>query len=65
MKMVINYLLKDFDNYKLVLKNKKNCEFIFKTQGAKSIEDILLARYFSDQRKFLIEKKNQKEPEIL
>ena len=33
MKLVISYLLKDFDNYKLVLKNNKNCELTFKTQS--------------------------------
>jgi len=44
MKKVIIYLLKDFDNYKLVLKNEKNCEFTFKTQSAKKIENIILAR---------------------
>lgn len=44
MKKVIIYLLKDFDNYKLVLKNEKNCEFTFKTQSAKKIENIILSR---------------------
>ena len=44
MKLLISYLLKYFDNHKLVLKNHKNRELIFKTQDTKSIENILLTR---------------------
>ena len=44
MKLLISYLLKYFDNHKLVLKNNKNRELIFKTQDTKSIENILLTR---------------------
>ena len=50
MKLVISYLLRDFENSKLLLKNNKNCELVFKTNCSKSIENILLTR----QARFLM-----------
>ena len=50
MKLVISYLLMDFENYKLVTRNHKNCSLVFKTNCSKSIENILLTR----QARFLM-----------
>ena len=44
MKLVISYLLRDFENYKLVTSRNKNCPLVFKTDCSKSIENILLVR---------------------
>ena len=50
MRLVISYLLRDFENSKLVTLNDKNCPLVFKTNCSKSIENILLTR----QARFLM-----------
>ena len=50
MKLVINYLLRNFENSELVTSRYKNCPLVFKTDCSKSIENILLTR----QARFLM-----------
>ena len=42
MKLIINYLLRNFEDSELVKSKNKNCPLVFKTDCSKSIENILL-----------------------
>jgi hypothetical protein len=44
MKLIINYLLRNFEDSELVTSKNKNCPLVFKTDCSKSIENILLVR---------------------
>ena len=50
MKLIINYLLRNFEDSELVTPKNKNCPLVFKTDCSKSIENILLVR----QARFLM-----------
>ena len=58
MKLVISYLLRDFENSKLVLKNNKICELVLKANCSKSIENLLTcqARFLMKESSLLRKK---------